>query len=235
MAPSFISAAPSPSSTSVQREQFAPGLAGGGDDRHVRRRRGKHPLQQRHPARARAAFAEVDPMAGRKRRARRFVQHLVLQAAFFHHQRERQAGAQHAVARFRHHGGQRLRLVREAAGGHFDEFEQIVRDAPHQLVLRLVVQAGLAAPGHDQQGRDAERGIERGQRIDGVAEPRVLAHDGRLQPRQPRAGGDGHRLALAGRADIAERPVAGGAVDQRGQEAARDTGVEAGADGPRGI
>ena len=68
-----------------------------------------------------------------------------------------------------------------AAEPDFDGIEQPVHHPAHQFVLGLVLEPRLAAPGGDEKGRDAEGVIERGQRIDGVPQPRVLVMLFRLE------------------------------------------------------
>ena len=54
-------------------------------------------------------------------------------------------------------------------------------------ISAAVVRRGCRAapPGGEQQCRDTERLIQRGQRVHGVAQARVLAHDDRLPSREP--------------------------------------------------
>src|SRR5215472_13166776 len=107
-----------------------------------------------------------------------------------------------------------------------DHLEQLVGDLTHQFMLRLVLEPRLAAPGGDEEARDAEGVIERGQRVDGVAETRILKHDDALPPSEPGARCDRHRLALARRADIVEIPGADDAIDERRQEATGHAAIE---------
>jgi hypothetical protein len=58
-------------------------------------------------------------------------------------------------------------------------------------------------------------GVERRQRVDGVAEPGVLEHHHRPPPRQVGTGGDGHGVALVGRADVVQLGRVEGVVDER--------------------
>src|SRR5262249_57340289 len=101
-----------------------------------------------------------------------------------------------------------------------------MRDLAHHLVLRLVADARLPPPRRDQQRRYAKGRVEGCQRIDRVAETRILAHDHRVSPGEPGAGSDCDRLAFVCPADIGERRAVEYAIDQRRQETAGHAGIE---------
>ena len=91
------------------------------------------------------------------------------------------------------------RILGERRARHFNGAEQRCHHLTHQFVLWLVLEAGLAAPGHDHQGRNTKRIAERGERVDGIAEPGVLTHYDGASAGEPSTRGDRHGLALGGR------------------------------------
>ena len=208
-----------------QGEQFPPALAGGGDHGGVRGQDGQQALQQRGPGGPRAMRLHVGALARRQRRAGRLVQSALPHAALVHDQGIGPARGHGGCGGVQSGGYVGIRL-RERAVRNLDGVQQHPGDAAHQGVLRLVLVAGFAAPGDDQQSRDAEGMIERRQRVDGVAQPTVLHHHRRASPAQPGPGGDGDRLPLAGRTHVRRVAPAGDAVDERRQVAARHAGVE---------
>jgi hypothetical protein len=109
--------------------------------------------------------------------------------------------------------GQLLRRLRKRFVLDADDGQQLLRDLPHKLVLGLIADARLPPPRRDQQRRYAKGCVERCQRIDGVAETGILAHDHRVSPGEPGAGRDGNRFAFACPADIGERRTAEHAID----------------------
>ena len=210
----------------VEGEQLAPAVAGGGDHRGAIRDGGEEPLEQLGTCRPFAALREILARALGARRQLGLVEQLVRHRALRHDEGEGQG----ALLHLRLGGGERvgdLRLVGgERAVRNAHGVEQLARDLAHQFMLRLVVDARLAAPGDDHHGRDAEREVERGERVHRIAETRVLAHHHGAASGKPGAGGDRHRLALARRADIGEGAVADHPVDHRGEERARHAGIE---------
>ena len=116
--------------------------------------------------------------------------------------------------------------VEETGMGNAQSLQKLRRDFTHEHMLGLVVECRLTAPGNDEECGDTKREIERGQRVHGIAEPRVLAHHDGSPAGQPGTSGDRHGLALARRADIVEAPITDNAIDQRCEEAAGHTGIE---------
>ena len=93
-------------------------------------------------------------------------------------------------------------------------------------MLGLVTEPRLATQGHQQQGRHPERPVERGERVDRVAQPRILTHHHGRPASQPSARRDANGFALAGGPDITDRRRADNAVQDRRQERAGNSGVE---------
>ena len=107
-----------------------------------------------------------------------------------------------------------------------------MRDAAHEFVLRFIGESRLAAPGGDEQRRDAKGEVERGERVDRVAEAGVLAKRHGLPPGEAGAEIDADRFAFARRADVIEFAVVDHRVDQRRQKRARNAGNEREAESP---
>ena len=146
--------------------------------------------------------------------------------ALLHHERERPTALGHGGLRPIESGRHRIGLGRKWLPRNAHRGQQVARDLAHQLVLRLVGDTRRSAVGRDEQGRDAERVVERRERVHGIAEPRVLADHDRLSAGQVGAGRDAERLALACRADVIEVGALDDVVDERRQERARHAGPE---------
>ncbi len=92
-------------------------------------------------------------------------------------------------------------------------------------MLRFVLYFGLAAPGNDQQCRNTERVVERGERIHHVTETGVLTHGHRFSPGEKRSERDSDCLTFACRANVIQRRIIDHVVDQRSQKGARHPGI----------
>ena len=92
-------------------------------------------------------------------------------------------------------------------------------------MLRLVFYFRLAAPGNDEQRRNAKRVVERGEGIHHVTEAGVLTHYYRFPPREKRSESDPDCFAFARRADVIQRGITDHVVDQGGQKRARHSGI----------
>ena len=207
-----------------QCEQLAPALAGGRDHRggvgdrlqqRLQRRPAGVPGRARRAADPRAFWPRADALGGQ-----------LGVVALLHHEGERQAGFRHRRRRLVECAVDRRLVLGKRLVPDAHHVEQGLRDLAHQVVLRFVLDAGPAAPCRDDQRRNEERLVQRRQRIDGVAEARVLEHHGAVAARQPGAGGDRHRLALARRADVLDRGIANDPIDDRGQEGTRHARIE---------
>jgi hypothetical protein len=210
-----------------QGEQLAPAEARGRDHRSLVGDSGQNAFQRLVPPGPRAARCQIDDLPRRCQRPRGLVQRLVAHGALRHDEGIGQLRLGHPVQGRIERRVNILGSVREGTVRNARVCQELRRGLAHKFVLGLVLQARLAAPGHHHQDRNAKRPVERGERVDGVAQARILAHHDAALARQPGPGGDRHGLPLAGRADIAGGGIADDPVDQRGQEAAWHPGIEA--------
>ena len=98
-------------------------------------------------------------------------------AALLHQQRIGSAGRVHdGLCARSSAGAERRALRRKELPGDLHGVQHRRRDRTHQRMLRLIRDARLAAPGDDQQLRQAERPGQGGQRADRIAQPGVLHH-----------------------------------------------------------
>ena len=103
--------------------------------------------------------------------------------------------------------------------------EHAAGDAPHQLVLRLVLHARRAAMRADEEQRDPKDIGQGGQRAHRIAEPGVLDHDRCSVAADRRTGRRGHGIAFVCRGDIGEPLVIDDVVDEGREERAGDARI----------
>ena len=151
-----------------------------------------------------AVIRDLSALAARQRLRRLHVQRFLAQAAFRHDQGVDAVGAEHCSAA--------LPMAAESPSGVVGKGACATRMVESRLcvISPITLCCGSSSrPGWPRQVTISRVGmrngrVERSQRIDGVAEAGVLAHHDGLAAGEPGARGDGHRLALAGRADIVE-------------------------------
>jgi hypothetical protein len=109
--------------------------------------------------------------------------------------------------------------------GDAQELEETRRDLAHQDVLGGVP-ATEAAPGDDQQGREAIHQRQGRQRVQAGAEPRILHDHHRSPPAEPGARGQPDRDVLADRRNPGGGPIALERPDEALDQRAGHAGVE---------
>ena len=197
----------------------ASGESGGGDHRSVVSRR---PLDGRHRA-IRVEPPWARPCGQRLEMRGRCGQRRLCVGPSAHRPLGRDegiatAGAGHVIERPLERGKDGVLRLGHALPGDLHQLEQLRGDGSHHPVLRLVRGAArLAAPGGDHQDRDLEASVQGGQRVDRVAEARVLEHRHAAYTGELRTRGDRHRVALVGGADVARMGIRDGCVDERRQ------------------
>ena len=164
----------------VQREQFAARFAGGDDNAGTFRHLRQVAFQRLKACRSHPALRIVGQGAARRQNAGGFVQCLRRDRALGHDEGEGQVGLVHGFLRLGERACYLIFRLGEYGMRNTHCIQQFRGDRAHQFVLRFVRNAGLAAPGDDHHGWNAERMVERGQRVYGVAEARILAHHHRF-------------------------------------------------------
>ena len=126
-------------------------------------------------------------------------------------------------------------IGRERFPGNFHQPEQVACDPAHQFMLRFVSAARPAAVGDYEQYRDIEGVRQRRQRVDRIAQARVLHHRHGALPAHGQSGRSGDRVALIGRRDIGKLLVIDNVIDERSQVRAGHPGKMGKPETPRGL